>query len=140
MAQHRPAWQICLAALSLILVLVACNNQTPTSTPMPTSPPIGATAIATSASSLSDSPTGLTAVMQDTVIKLTWQAVPSAVGYFVYRDGNEGPLNLKPVAETTFTDIGLTNGRTYTYTVAASDAANQPGPPSAPISAVPASK
>jgi hypothetical protein len=138
MARHRPAWQICLAALSLALILIACNNQTPT--PTPTSPPIGATPIATIGSSIGNPATGLSAEVHDTVIKLTWQSMSGAVGYFVYRDGHEQPLNPKPIAETIYEDIGLTNGRTYTYTVAAADASNQPGPRSAPITAVPASK
>ena len=54
----------------------------------------------------------------DTVVTLTWQPVGGATGYFVHRDGGRNPLNVKPVAETRYTDIGLSNGRVYTYTVA----------------------
>lgn len=54
----------------------------------------------------------------DTEVTLTWPAMPGASGYFVYRDGNEAPLNAKPVMDTKFEDIGLTNGRAYSYAVA----------------------
>lgn len=54
----------------------------------------------------------------DTEVTLTWPAMAGASGYFVYRDGNEAPLNAAPVTNTRFEDIGLTNGRVYTYTVA----------------------
>lgn len=53
----------------------------------------------------------------DTVVTLTWQSVGDATGYFVRRDGERGPLNVKPISETRYIDIGLTNGRVYTYTV-----------------------
>jgi hypothetical protein len=59
-----------------------------------------------------------TAEAGDTVVTLTWQAAPGATGYFVYRDGARNPLNLKPITETRYQDIGLSDGRTYTYTVA----------------------
>jgi hypothetical protein len=137
MVRHRPAWQICLTALSLALILISCNNQTPT--PAPTALPIGPTSIATIGSSIGNPTAGLSAEVHDTVIKLTWQSMSGAAGYFVYRDGNEKPLNPKPIAETVYEDIGLTNGRSYTYTVAAADAAGQPGPQSAPITAIPTS-
>lgn len=54
----------------------------------------------------------------DTVVTLTWEPVGDATGYFVHRDGGRDPLNVKPIAETQYMDIGLTNGRVYTYTVA----------------------
>ena len=137
MTQYRLAWRTLIAAFLLAASLIACNNQTPAPTPTPAVPPIGATFLPTLASSINTAAGGLSAEAQDTVIKLTWQAVPSASGYFVYRDGNAQPLNLRPIAETTFTDIGLTNDRTYTYTVAAVDSSNQPGPKSSPITASP---
>lgn len=140
MTQYRFAWRTLIAAFLLASSLIACNNQTPAPTPTPAAPPIGATLASTVASSINTPASGLSAEAQDTVIKLTWQAVPNASGYFVYRDGNAQPLNLRPIAETTFTDIGLTNGRTYTYTVAVVDSSNQPGPKSSPITASPKSK
>ncbi len=135
-------WRKSIAILLLSFVLMACNNQTPTPTIAPTAPPpIGATAVPTSApSSIGNVPQNISIESQDTVLKLTWQAVPNAIGYFVYRDGNEQPLNHKPVNEAAFTDIGLTNGRSYSYTIAAVDASNQPGPKSAPVTAAPKSK
>jgi hypothetical protein len=44
--------------------------------------------------------------------------MPEANGYFVYRDGNDAALNSVRVTDTQYVDIGLTNGRAYTYTVA----------------------
>jgi hypothetical protein len=61
----------------------------------------------------------------DTGISLQWPPVPGALGYLIYRDGNPEPLNLTPTQYTKYEDIGLTTGRTYTYTVAAVDAASQ---------------
>ena len=75
----------------------------------------------------------------DTVIRLSWQAVPEAAGYFVYRDNAPAPLDPTPIAEAQYEDIGLSNGRTYTYTVAAVTPDGQIGPPSAPIQAAPQS-
>lgn len=54
----------------------------------------------------------------DTVVTLTWQPVGDATGYFVRRDGGRDPLNVKPLSVPSYMDIGLTNGRVYTYTVA----------------------
>jgi len=81
----------------------------------------------------------LQAVPSDTVIQLSWQPVPGAGGYFVFRDNNSTPLNPTPIAEPQYEDIGLTNGRAYTYTVAAVTPDGQIGPPSAPIQAAPQS-
>jgi hypothetical protein len=74
------------------------------------------------------------------VIKLKWSAVSGATGYFVFRDGNEQPLNPRLLTETNYDDIGLTNGRTYTYTLAVADSSGKPGPQSAAITTVPRSK
>lgn len=60
----------------------------------------------------------LKAEASDTVVTLTWQPIQGATGYFVHRDGGRDPLNLKPITKTLYQDIGLSNGRTYTYTVA----------------------
>ncbi len=57
----------------------------------------------------------------DTEVTLTWPAMVGASGYFVYRDGNEAPLNAVAVMDTRFEDIGLTNGRVYSYAVAPAD-------------------
>jgi len=76
----------------------------------------------------------------DTVIRLSWQPVPGARGYFVFRDNSSTPLNPTPLAEARFEDIGLTNGRTYTYTVTAVNPDGQMSTPSAPIQAAPKSR
>lgn len=53
----------------------------------------------------------------DTIVKLAWEPVQGATGYSVYRNGNTAPLNATPITTTSYSDIGLSNGRTYTYTV-----------------------
>ena len=63
----------------------------------------------------------VTAQGLDTVVKLAWQPWPGASGYLVHRDGASLPLNPTPIAETSFEDIGLTNGRAYSYVVIAVD-------------------
>lgn len=68
-------------------------------------------------------PTGLTAspVAAGNAVELAWVGSVSAdtAGYLVYRDGAE----IADTATATYSDSGLTNGTTYTYTVAAYDAA-----------------
>ncbi|HVO70193.1 MAG TPA: hypothetical protein VMT24_09110 [Aggregatilineaceae bacterium] len=59
------------------------------------------------------------------MVKLTWSPAPTATGYFIYRDGNQVPLNPKPIPQSAYDDIGLTNGRTYSYVVAAVDEAGK---------------
>ena len=76
----------------------------------------------------------------DTTVTLTWQAIPGENSYFVYRDGGQVPLNPTPVKETRYEDIGLSNGRTYSYEVAAVDSAGVPGKRTAKVQAVPGSK
>ena len=67
-------------------------------------------------------------------ISLTWSAVSDAAGYKVYRDGTQ----IADVAVAPFADNGLTNGTTYSYEVAAYDAAGNTSPRSAAITATPA--
>jgi hypothetical protein len=51
---------------------------------------------------------------------LTWTAPVSAVSYKLFRDGVQvGPAT---ITGTTYTDVGLTNGTTYAYTVKAHNA------------------
>jgi len=80
---------------------------------------------------------GVTAQALDTVIKLTWPPVVGATGYLVYRDGNATPLTPKPVTGSTFEDIGLTNGRTYSYVVVSTDATGTPARRFAQVTAHP---
>ena len=65
----------------------------------------------------------VTAEVLDTAIRLHWPSVPNAQGYFIHRDGNALPLNTTPVSDTTYDDIGLSNGRPYRYSVVAVDRA-----------------
>jgi len=76
----------------------------------------------------------------DTVVTLTWQTVPGAAGYAVYRDGNAAPLNPAPLTTTRYSDIGLSNGRSYTYTVGIVDAAGKTGQRLAETTVVPKSR
>jgi len=66
-------------------------------------------------------PTGLVAEAEPRggAVTVSWDAVPDAIGYKLYRDGTE----IADVATTGYVDSGLTNGTTYTYAVAAYDVA-----------------
>jgi hypothetical protein len=72
-----------------------------------------------------DSPEGLTAVASDGLVDLTWNVVPDAAGYFVYRSqvtqGGYDRLNDTPVAVMTYADNTVVNGRVYYYVVTAVD-------------------
>jgi len=138
--------------LALAVTLAGCNVNPPATVRTPGvasataqqhAPAAGATAAQTGqASAGAATPSagqgGVTAEALDTVIKLTWQPVPGASGYLVYRDGGTTPLNPKPVTSPTFKDIGLTNGRPYRYVVAATDGAGQPGQRLSEVHATPA--
>jgi poly(3-hydroxybutyrate) depolymerase len=63
---------------------------------------------------------------------IAWNAVSGASGYNVYRGGTK--VNASLVTGTSFTDTGLAAGTTYSWTVAALDAGNVEGAPSAPAS------
>ena len=56
-------------------------------------------------------------------ISLTWSASPGAASYNVYRGRTAGAEGTTPIATgittTSFTNTGLTNGKTYFYKVAA---------------------
>src|SRR5262249_16932374 len=67
-------------------------------------------------------------------ITLSWTASiddVGVIGYRIYRDGGQ----IGTTASTSYQDTGLTGQRTYTYTVAAIDAAGHVSPRSAPVSA-----
>lgn len=83
--------------------------------------------------------TPLTAQPADTLVTLTWRPIEGASGYFVYRDRSEVPLNATPITGTQYEDIGLTNGRTYTYTVAPAGEGTQAGKHSAAVTVSPRS-
>lgn len=63
----------------------------------------------------------------DTTVTLKWAAIPGAASYNVYRDNSTTPLNADPLTTTQYQDVGLTNGRIYTYTIAAVDSAGKEG-------------
>ncbi len=120
-----------IAAFTLALAMAACA---PTPTPSPTAPPrpptptVASTATPRPATPVpSPAATGLTLLATDTVIRLTWPAQPGARGYFVFRDGATQPLHADALTTLTYEDIGLTNGRVYSYSVAIADAQGKPG-------------
>lgn len=61
---------------------------------------------------------------------IAWGAVSGAAGYHVYRGGTQ--VNASAVTGTSYTDTGLAAGTSYSWTVAAVDAAGAVGPQSAP--------
>jgi hypothetical protein len=73
-------------------------------------------------------PTGLAATADDTFISLDWDdnADPDLAGYAVHRSTHSGGPYLKingaPLADSSFTDTGLSNGVAYYYVVTAVDA------------------
>jgi hypothetical protein len=116
----RPRRAACLCIV--LLLAAACEfNPAPSPTTAPTLiPPPTATTAPTAA------PTALPALAVsaqplDTVVRLSWPAVAGARSYNIFRDLGATPVNTSPVAETTYDDIGLTNGHAYHYGVAALD-------------------
>ena len=57
--------------------------------------------------------------ISDTEIKLTWEAVDGAVGYYIIKDGIKDTGNSVTDGTTTYTDTKLTSGTTYCYKVEA---------------------
>jgi fibronectin type 3 domain-containing protein len=86
-------------------------------------------------------PTGLIATGFNRAVGLSWDAVPGAVGYCVYRqDAPECPfvkITPTPVATTAYTDTPLTNGQTYCYKVTAVAPGGAEGEPAGPACATP---
>lgn len=81
-------------------------------------------------------PAGLAATAGDTQVAISWNGSTDnvgVVGYFVYRDGNQ----VAQTTATTYSDTGLTNGNSYSYTVVAFDAAGNNSPASGAVSATP---
>lgn len=126
-----------LLALVGLGVLLSLNNAS--------APALAASpSFAPSPEATSLSPTAATIPLQvmpgNTFIALTWSAVEGAAGYHVYRDGSERPLNPNPLQETSFEDLGLTNGRIYQYRVVAVGTDGAPLAESGVIEAIPASR
>ncbi len=99
---------------------------------------VGVAAIAVA--ELPGAPTSLTALPSDGEATLTWDppadtgGIPLE-GYTIYRDGTLFQALGDPAA-ITFTDSALTNGQTYSYRVAARNAAGESAP-SSPVSVTP---
>jgi len=88
-----------------------------------------------------DAPQSLTASAGDGEVSLSWSTPASDGGkpvqqYVVYRDDGTGLTQVATVSGTSYTDTGLTNGKQYSYEVAAVTAVGQ-GPASAAASATP---
>ncbi|MEO2203499.1 pectinesterase family protein [Paenibacillus pabuli] len=74
------------------------------------------------------SPTGLHAEPEDGAISLTWEGVQGADSYAVKRsESPDGPFAsvAAEVTETSYTDSGLSNGKTYYYVVTANNEAGE---------------
>ena len=83
-------------------------------------------------------PTGLSAIPDDGLVTLSWDAVAGATSYNVYRDTASGAETLlqSGVTNATFVDSAVTNGTNYFYEVAAVNGAG-PGAKSGEVSATP---
>lgn len=98
-------------------VTISVNNTTPDTTPPST--PTGLAALAASSSQ----------------VNLFWSPATDNVavtGYRIYRNGSSTPLTT--AASTSFGDTGLSAATTYSYTVAAVDAAGNASPQSIAVS------
>ncbi|HTR34493.1 MAG TPA: glycoside hydrolase family 44 protein [Bryobacteraceae bacterium] len=77
-------------------------------------------------------PTGLTATAGNRQVTLAWTASIGATSYNVYRGKTPGGENATAIATgittASFTNTGLTNGKTYYYKVAAVNAAGTSAP------------
>jgi YD repeat-containing protein len=82
-------------------------------------------------------PAGVTvATVTDARLSVSWSAATDDVavtGYRVYRNGGATPVATLGATVTTFTDSGLAAGTSYSYAVAAFDAAGNASVASAPV-------
>jgi uncharacterized protein (DUF1800 family) len=85
-------------------------------------------------------PSGLAAQVGDKQLRLTWNVVPGAVSYSLFRSTSSNGQSNTPLAKDltapTFTDSNLTNSTAYFYKVTAVNAVGS-SPRSAEISAIP---
>jgi poly(hydroxyalkanoate) depolymerase family esterase len=79
-------------------------------------------------------PTGLAVgTVTSSSVALSWNAVSGAASYDVYRNGTQ--VNTAAVTGTSYTDTGLSTGKSYSYTVAAVDGTGKVGAQSASVTA-----
>src|SRR5882762_9678204 len=122
-----------LAATTTAVLLAGCNGvgEAETSNAAGTTPSVDTT--------LPSTPTGLTvAAAGSTGANLSWSASTDNVGvtaYILLRNG----VQIAMPATTTYADAGLSAATTYSYTVAARDAAGNISPYSASVSVTTAS-
>jgi len=89
---------------------------------------------------LPPAPTGLSAVAGNAQVSLSWTASLGATSYNVKRSivtGGPYTIIASLVLNTTYTDIGLTNGTIYYYVVSAVNSAGESALNSAQVSATP---
>jgi len=129
---------LCLAAAGT--ALSACS---PSPVPQPSPGASASSAVSSPSPAASNASTAdfvLVVEPMDTRARLSWHELPGADGYLVYRDSASAPLDDTPTHDVGFDDIGLTNGRTYTYVVAAVAADGTELARTAAVAAVPRSR
>jgi hypothetical protein len=103
-------------------------------TPGGTLPSAGGSPPATGTSTLPPAPTGLVATGGNAQVSLSWNAVSDGAGISGYRV-LRGGVQIAQVTATSYTNTGLQNGVTYSYTVEAVDKGGRVSPQSASVSA-----
>ena len=84
-------------------------------------------------------PWGVTAKpIGSTSVRLSWQPVPNAATYTLYRGESKDSLKQirEGIQETSFTDTGLTTGQTYRYALTYRDSSGKLSAQSTPVSVV----
>src|ERR1700704_5336915 len=122
-----------LAAITTAALLAGCNGvgEAETNNVAGTTPTVDTT--------LPSTPTGLTAAAAgSTGVNLSWSASTDNVGVTPYTLPRKGVKIAMP-ATTTYADAGLSAATTYSYSVAARDAAGNISPYSASVSVTTAS-
>jgi YD repeat-containing protein len=87
-------------------------------------------------SPIPDPPADLVAMPDDGVVQLTWTADSRATSYKVVRSDGQGASAEFSTTKPSYSDSGLANGTTYSYTVAAIGPCGNSAP-SVPVSATP---
>src|SRR6266568_4982265 len=128
MLRMKALLLLAVATVAFSMVFSGCSgvSETEPGNGVGTTPPVDTT--------LPSSPTGLTgAAAGSTGADLSWSASTDNVGvtgYIVRRNG----VQVATPATTSFADTGLSAATTYSYTVAARDAAGNISPDSASVS------